>query len=182
MKAKRLAIIDEHEMFRRGIVASLARDPGLDILMEADEGPLPPTLDIAVLSPRAFRTLSPLCPSVICGGWDDQSVRTGVRGAAAVVDRDTVRSEQIVATVRTLAGLRRDRHPTSPAPPATGRLDARSQQVLQLLAEGADTREISRHLHYSERTIKLLIRGVQEALNARTRAHAVARAIRVGII
>ena len=54
--------------------------------------------------------------------------------------------------------------------------------MLRLLAEGADTLQISRELSYSERTIKSLIQDVERELGARSRAQAVARGIREGLI
>jgi DNA-binding NarL/FixJ family response regulator len=72
-----------------------------------------------------------------------------------------------------------DRHaPASPALP----LDHRSLRVLQLLADGADTQAISCSLHYSERTVKTLIHDIAKRRNARTRAEAVAKGIRHGLI
>jgi DNA-binding CsgD family transcriptional regulator len=45
-----------------------------------------------------------------------------------------------------------------------------------------DTRGISASMFYSERTVKGLIRNIEEQLNARNRAEAVAKAIRLGLI
>jgi DNA-binding NarL/FixJ family response regulator len=61
-------------------------------------------------------------------------------------------------------------------------LDDRRLSILRLLAEGADTREISQHLHYSQRTIKGLISSIENELDSRNRTHAVATAIRHGLI
>ena len=61
-------------------------------------------------------------------------------------------------------------------------LDDRSVEVLRLLADGADTREISGSLGYSERTIKGVIYDVERELGARNRAHAVAEAVRQRLI
>jgi DNA-binding CsgD family transcriptional regulator len=51
-----------------------------------------------------------------------------------------------------------------------------------LIANGHSTREIADRMSYSERTIKKLITGLEERLNARSRAHVVALAIRRGLI
>jgi DNA-binding NarL/FixJ family response regulator len=55
-------------------------------------------------------------------------------------------------------------------------------EVLRLLAEGCDTAEIARRLAYSEPTIKNVIQRLFEHLRARNRPHAVAVALRAGII
>jgi len=61
-------------------------------------------------------------------------------------------------------------------------LSARDRDVLRFLAEGCDTAEIARHLAYSEPTIKNVIQRLFEQLQARNRPHAVAIALRAGII
>lgn len=58
----------------------------------------------------------------------------------------------------------------------------RDREVLKLLAEGCDTGEIARTLAYSEPTIKNAIQRLFDLLKAKNRPHAVALAIRAGII
>jgi DNA-binding NarL/FixJ family response regulator len=62
------------------------------------------------------------------------------------------------------------------------RLSEREQQVLSLVADGQSTREVASGLHYSERTVKNVLHDVVTKLNARTRSHAVAEAVRQGLI
>ncbi|MFS8203422.1 helix-turn-helix transcriptional regulator [Streptomyces sp. CWNU-52B] len=61
-------------------------------------------------------------------------------------------------------------------------LSQREVDVLRLLAEGHDTGEIGKRLSYSERTIKTVLSTVINRLGARNRAHAVASAIRSGVV
>ena len=61
-------------------------------------------------------------------------------------------------------------------------LDRRRLEVLRLLAEGANTRQIGESLRYSDRTIKTLIQDIERALGAKSRAQAVAEAVRKGLI
>lgn len=61
-------------------------------------------------------------------------------------------------------------------------LTDREVEVLRLVAEGHDTAEIARQLSYSERTIKNVIHGVTSRLHLRNRSHAVAYAMRAGLI
>jgi DNA-binding NarL/FixJ family response regulator len=65
---------------------------------------------------------------------------------------------------------------------AAGQLAARELQVLSLLAQGDDTREIAGHLCYSERTVKNIVHDTLVKMNCRTRAQAVAVATRQGFI
>jgi DNA-binding NarL/FixJ family response regulator len=61
-------------------------------------------------------------------------------------------------------------------------LTDREIEVLRLLADGMDTGEVSRQLFYSERTVKNIIHNVTSRLDLRNRTHAVAYAIRQGLI
>jgi DNA-binding NarL/FixJ family response regulator len=61
-------------------------------------------------------------------------------------------------------------------------LTERETAVLRLLAQGHDTAEVGRQLFYSERTVKNVIHDVTSRLELRNRAHAVAYAIREGLI
>ncbi|HET6501678.1 MAG TPA: response regulator transcription factor [Amycolatopsis sp.] len=61
-------------------------------------------------------------------------------------------------------------------------LSARERDVLRLMAEGWDTAEIAQRLSYSERTVKNVIYGLTTRLNLRNRPHAVAYAVRAGVI
>jgi DNA-binding NarL/FixJ family response regulator len=65
---------------------------------------------------------------------------------------------------------------------AFGRLAGREVEVLRLLAEGENTKEIADNLCYSERTVKNIVHDVLMKMNCRTRAHAVATATRQGVI
>jgi DNA-binding NarL/FixJ family response regulator len=62
------------------------------------------------------------------------------------------------------------------------RLSARDIEVLRLLSEGCDTADIAQRLAYSEPTIKNVIQRLFEQLKVRNRPHAVAVAMRAGII
>jgi DNA-binding NarL/FixJ family response regulator len=61
-------------------------------------------------------------------------------------------------------------------------LNEREIEVLRLLADGMDTGEIARKLSYSERTIKAVLHDVTARFQLRSRAHAVAYAVREGLI
>ncbi|MCU4746335.1 response regulator transcription factor [Streptomyces xiamenensis] len=61
-------------------------------------------------------------------------------------------------------------------------LAAREIEVLRLVAEGFDTADIAVRLAYSERTIKNVLHAVMTRLNLRNRSHAVAYALRQGLI
>ncbi|MGH2943697.1 MAG: LuxR C-terminal-related transcriptional regulator, partial [Solirubrobacteraceae bacterium] len=69
-----------------------------------------------------------------------------------------------------------------PARPPAPRLRDREQRVLALIAVGRQTREIATELCYSERTIKNVLHDIVTKLNVRSRSHAIAYAVREGLI
>jgi len=62
------------------------------------------------------------------------------------------------------------------------RLTPREADVVRLLADGFDTAEIAVKLSYSDRTVKKILYAITHRLGLRSRAHAVAYALRHGII
>lgn len=61
-------------------------------------------------------------------------------------------------------------------------LTERETDVLRLVADGMDTQEIASRLAYSERTVKNVLHDVTSRLQLRNRSHAVAYALREGLI
>jgi DNA-binding NarL/FixJ family response regulator len=61
-------------------------------------------------------------------------------------------------------------------------LAEREVEVLRLVAEGLDTAEIAAKLAYSQRTIKNVLHDVTSRMHLRNRSHAVAYALRNGLI
>nr|GID85750.1 helix-turn-helix transcriptional regulator [Actinoplanes derwentensis] len=61
-------------------------------------------------------------------------------------------------------------------------LTPREVDVLRLMADGLDTNEIADTLCYSERTVKNVIYNMTSRLRLRNRSHAVAYAMRLGMI
>lgn len=61
-------------------------------------------------------------------------------------------------------------------------LNERETAVLRLVADGRDTAEIADELAYSERTVKNVLHDVTTRLQLRNRSHAVAYALREGLI
>ncbi|GAA3630341.1 response regulator transcription factor [Kineosporia mesophila] len=61
-------------------------------------------------------------------------------------------------------------------------LERREVEVLALIADGLDTAEIAERMQYSERTVKNILSGVMARLGLRNRSHAVAYALRAGLL
>ena len=131
--------------------------------------PDPGTTDVIVTSSgMALGQEQLAAPSVVCYSYDAEAIRLAARtDVLAVLPRRTLTPEQLVAAVHAAAaGLRVNGDIT-----AHEVMSDRSRDVLRLLAHGADTREISSKLGYSERTIKAAIADVQTMLGTRNRTH-----------
>jgi DNA-binding NarL/FixJ family response regulator len=66
--------------------------------------------------------------------------------------------------------------------PGDADLTRREIEVLRLMADGQDTADIGDALNYAERTVKNIIYAMTKRLNLRNRPHAVAYAMRTGLI
>ncbi|MGW3460281.1 LuxR C-terminal-related transcriptional regulator [Streptomyces olivaceoviridis] len=113
-----------------------------------------------------------------------KSATTHAQITRTVVDGYHGRCVLPAAFVGRLASLLRELH-RSDKPPrgmyAAG-LTPREIELLRLLAEGLDTAEIADKLGYSERSIKTFVHDVTKRLGLRNRTHAVAHAMRAGLI
>jgi DNA-binding NarL/FixJ family response regulator len=142
------------------------------------------------------------CPRVVLvvGVLDDNSLMVAVEvGACGVLRRKEATSERVCAAVTAAAGGdgtlapdllgrlmtqfgRLQREVLAPRGIGPAGLSDREVEVLKMLADGQDTAAIARTLAYSERTIKNIIHDVTARLNLRNRSHAVAYAVKSGLI
>lgn len=131
---------------------------------------------------------------------DDAGMLAGVEaGACALLRRSEALPERLVESIRSAATGdgsvpadllgrllehvgRLQRQVLSPRGLTISGLTEREIEVLRLVADGLDTAEIAGSLAYSERTIKNIIHDVTARLNLRNRSHAVAYAVRQGLI
>ncbi|WP_107436230.1 helix-turn-helix transcriptional regulator [Streptomyces hyaluromycini] len=106
------------------------------------------------------------------------------RVATAVLKSHSGRAELPSALVARLAALTRHpyRHDAALRDLDTAGLVPRELDVLRLLAEGLDTAEIAAKLSYSERSIKTIVHDLTKRLGLRNRTHAVAHAMRAGLL
>jgi DNA-binding NarL/FixJ family response regulator len=117
-------------------------------------------------------------------------------GAAGALARDLMTPDTVLAAVRAVSagifaldgGVLRALTATAQGadgPRAVRRsrhFSAREQTVLSLVAAGLSNREIAQRLSYSERTIKTVLHDIVTKLGVKTRAQAVAMAVRERII
>ncbi|MCP2261496.1 regulatory protein, luxR family [Streptoalloteichus tenebrarius] len=123
---------------------------------------------------------------VECGlaGVVPRSAATAQRLAASVLaaaeGRGQLPEDLLGALLRQVNRLQRE--VLAPRGLTASGLDPREVDVLRLLAEGFGTVDIAEKLAYSERTVKNIVHGLLNRLGLRNRPHAVAWAVREGLI
>ncbi|MFI7601488.1 LuxR C-terminal-related transcriptional regulator [Actinoplanes sp. NPDC049681] len=193
-------------LIRAGLVALLRGAPQLTVT-DAGDGGRPDVLvvaaggeaGLALLLSRVTREVA--APVVlIADELSPEALLSVVRfRVRAVVPRRSVNAGALVRCVTAVAAgggvmppeligcllqhvdrLHRDLRDVAPA--GTGGLTEREIEILRLIADGLDTDEIAARLSYSARTVKNIMYGVTHRLNLRNRPHAVAYAVRAGLI
>ncbi len=104
-----------------------------------------------------------------------------VRAIQQVANGDGVLPSDLLGTLLGQVG-RLQRQLLSPQGLTFSGLTDRETAVLRLIADGHDTNEIAQELCYSQRTVKNVLHDVTTRLQLRNRSHAVAYAVRAGLI
>jgi DNA-binding NarL/FixJ family response regulator len=156
--------------------------------------------DQAVGEVRALRRRGVERVVVVAARLDDPGLLAAAEaGASGVLRRGQVTPQSLLGCIRAaaagegslppdlLARLlgqvgRLQRQVLTPRGLTFSGLTEREVRVLRLLAEGLDTSEVGRQLFLSERTVKNVVHDVTSRLNLRNRTHAVAYALRQGLI
>jgi DNA-binding NarL/FixJ family response regulator len=99
---------------------------------------------------------------------------------AAAAGEGTVPPDLLGRLLEQVGNLQR--HVLSPRGLTFSGLTERELRVLRLVADGLDTAEIAHTVNYSERTVKNIIHDVTSRLQLRNRSHAVAWAMRQGLL
>jgi DNA-binding NarL/FixJ family response regulator len=190
-----------------GISAQLRPRPEIHVLEEAQVDQAAVAIVVADdLDEAATRVIRAIqrngCPRVvvISRRIDDTGVFAALEaGACGLLRREDASPERLVDLVRTAAKGdgsvppdvlgrlldqigRLQRQVLAPRGLTMSGLTEREIEVLRLVADGYDTAEIARMLSYSERTIKNVIHDLTARLCLRNRTHAVAYAVREGLI
>ncbi len=128
---------------------------------------------------------------------DDRMIRGLRAGALGYLLKDTDR-ETLLNTIRAAARgqtllkpeimarvLAHAEPPSTPAStrvPAASELTEREREVLELLVQGAQNKEIAARLNITERTVKAHLASIFNRLGVNSRTEAAALAVRMGIV
>lgn len=200
-------LVDDHDLVRQGLVRTLERAGGFDVVGQAS------TVAQAVSMWSALRPDAVVTDLQLPDGSGldvvqavrRDSDRTGVlvltmhagdpqifsaleAGASGFLGKES-RSEEITGAVRHavrtprsflctgLAGALMRR-----AGSTTTRLSERELEVLRLLAEGLRTVEIARQLYLGESTVKVHLAHIYRKLGVTSRTEALAASLRLGLL
>ncbi|MFI6294777.1 LuxR C-terminal-related transcriptional regulator [Nonomuraea sp. NPDC050790] len=192
---------------RAGVLSQLRQRPEVEI-METDR-PENAHVGLVVADSVCEQTLGVLrtlrCHGdlrlvVVAGTVDDSGLLAIVEiGVSGVVRRAEASPERLVSVIRSatagggamppdllgrlLAQVSRVQGDLlTPRGLSFSGLAEREIQVLRLIAEGYDTAEVAAELAYSQRTVKTVLHDITTRLHLRNRAHAVAYALRNGLL
>lgn len=207
----RVLIVDDHPMVRRGLHSLLSSYADIEVAGEAEEGtaalqavtaldPDVVLLDIQMLGADGVEIAArivkgtPQVKIIVLTAYDNEEYVLGAfrAGAHAYLLKNSS-DETVVEAIRLVHQGKRLLSPSlmdqvlrqfhtlaveSHAP----ELSRDELHVLSLIASGATNEEIAKETHWSERTVKRKLEEISEKLGARNRAHAVAIAIKGGLV
>ncbi|MET0204880.1 MAG: response regulator transcription factor [Casimicrobiaceae bacterium] len=194
-------VVDDHPLFRQGVVSSLGSEPGLAIAGEASSGEealrlaqelLPDVilLDISMpgwdglVTAERIATACPAAAIVMLTVSEHQDKLLGAfkAGARAYVLKG-VSAQELARVVRAAAAGEAYVSPSlasemlvsltrGPAPDALQELTPRERQILELIGTGLTNRAIGERLSLSEKTIKHYVTNILQKLQVRSRVEA----------
>lgn len=207
----RLVVVDDHALFRRGLVGLLEEMPGFQVVGQAGDGqqavpmieqlrPDLVLLDLNMPVMDGIATLHALkerrdAPRVLMLtiSQDDTDLLDAIRaGADGYLLKNTEPEELRRAILRVVDGLGAiSPEVTAPVLRALSRfsdqtpalvLSDRELDVLRCMVDGQTTTQMAASLYISENTVKTHVRHIFEKLEVSNRAEAVGKAMQMGLI
>jgi len=198
-------IVDDHEVVREGLRLSLSRAPHIRVVGEASDGQQAIDLaerrrpDVIIMDVRmpgmdgldATKVLSEKLPEVsvlIFTAYSERSLLSrGLESGAKGYILKEAPHETLVRAIDKVAKGESFIDPALMPAFLSGNdreemLTGREREILQLLADGMSNADVAQRLFISQETVKSHVRHILAKLEADTRTHAVAIALRDAII
>ena len=197
-------IVDDHEVVREGLRLSLSRSENIRVVGEAADGEAAVTLarrrkpNVVILDVRmpgmdglaAAKEITSEIPEtavLMFTAFAERSLLTrGLESGAKGYILKEAPHQTIVRAIQKVADG--DGYVDPALMPAfltkerENMLTAREREILQLLADGMSNADVAAKLFISQETVKSHVRHILAKLEADTRTHAVAIALRTAII
>jgi DNA-binding NarL/FixJ family response regulator len=197
-------IVDDHEVVREGLRLSLSRSPNIRVVGEAADGASAVAMtkrrrpDVVVMDVRmpgmdgleATKQITAEVPEaavLIFTAYSERSLlsRGLESGAKGYILKEAPHDTLLRAITKVAAGETYVDPALMPAFFGKDRdemLTTREREILQLLADGMSNADVAARLFISQETVKSHVRHILAKLEADTRTHAVAIALRDAII
>jgi DNA-binding NarL/FixJ family response regulator len=200
----RVLAVDDHQLIRAGIATLLLTEPDIELVGEATNGgeaiakfrecrPDVTLMDLQMPETDGFdaiiaiRNEFPEARIIVLTTYtgDVQAIRAIKAGAQAYLLKSLLYKE-LIQTIRTVHAGRRAIAPAIAAQIAehSGEesLTPKETEVLRLIAAGNANKQIATQLSITEETVKSRVKNILSKLGANDRTHAVAIAIKRGIV
>lgn len=200
----KVLVVDDHPLLRRGLVASLSSEADMTVVAEAIDGraavecfvryrPDVTVMDLqmpvmdGIEATAAIRAESPNARIVVLTTYkgDAKALRALKAGASGYLLKSMIRTDLLDGIRAVHAGGRyipREVANELAAHVTDELLSAREIEVLKKVADGNTNLRISQKLYISEDTVKTHLKNIMSKLGANDRTHAVAIALKRGII
>jgi DNA-binding NarL/FixJ family response regulator len=198
-------IVDDHEVVREGLRLSLSRSPHIRVVGEAGDGQSAIDLaerrrpNVVIMDVRmpgmdgldATKELTAKTPDtavLIFTAYSERSLLArGLESGAKGYILKEAPHETLIRAIEKVAGGESFIDPALMPAFLSGKdredmLTGREREILQLLADGMSNADVAQRLFISQETVKSHVRHILAKLEADTRTHAVAIALRDAII
>ncbi len=196
-----ILVVDDHPLFRQGVVSSLEMDPGFKVVAQTDSGEhalvlarelLPDVVLLDVNMPGwsgivTAERMAMACPAtaivMLTGSEDKDKLFAALKAGARAYVLKGVSAKELASVVRRAVAGEVYVSPSiaaemlvsltqGKAPDPLQELTDREREILALIGTGLTNREIGERIFLSEKTIKHYVTNILQKLQVRSRVEA----------
>jgi two-component system, NarL family, nitrate/nitrite response regulator NarL len=196
-----IVVVDDHPLFRQGVVAALQQEPDFQVVGETDSGeqalqlartlmPQVMLLDVSMTGWNGIQTaekVSIACPAtaivMLTVSDDKDRLLAAFKAGARAYVLKGVSAQELARVVRaaaagevyvsqSLAGEMLVSLTQGKAPDPLQELTSREREILALIGNGFTNRQIGEKIFLSEQTIKHYVTNILQKLQVRSRVEA----------